>query len=81
MSEDITPNRTLDAQGLYCPEPIFKTRTEIEQIEVGQILEVLADDPAAEADMKSWTKRVGHTLLKFEKLEGNTLRFLVRREK
>lgn len=54
---DVKPDRTLDAIGLYCPEPIFRTKEEIEKVEVGQVLEILADDPAAEEDITRWAKK------------------------
>ncbi|WXG40976.1 MAG: sulfurtransferase TusA family protein [Candidatus Freyarchaeum deiterrae] len=77
---DVKPDRTLDAIGLYCPEPIFRTKEEIEKVEVGQVLEILADDPAAEEDITRWAKRTGNQVLKYEK-DGRTLRFLVKRLK
>ncbi|MHA1208054.1 MAG: sulfurtransferase TusA family protein [Candidatus Freyarchaeota archaeon] len=78
--ESITPDRTLDVIGLYCPEPIFRTKEEIENLGIGQVLEILADDPAAEEDITRWAKRTGHQLLKFEK-DGRTLRFLIKKMK
>lgn len=78
--KEIKPDRTLDAIGLYCPEPIFRTKEEIEKIEIGQVLEILADDPAAEEDITRWAKRTGNQLLKLEK-NGRTLRFLVKKLK
>ena len=78
--ERITPDRTLDVIGLYCPEPIFRTKEEIENLGIGQVLEILADDPAAEEDITRWAKRTGHQLLKFEK-DGRTLRFLIKKMK
>jgi TusA-related sulfurtransferase len=74
------PNKTLDTIGLYCPQPLFMTREEIDTIEVGEVLEVLSDDPAAEEDLKSFAKRTGHELMKIEK-SGDVLRFLLRRTK
>ncbi|UCF50777.1 MAG: sulfurtransferase TusA family protein [Thermoplasmatales archaeon] len=47
--------------------PIAMTKEGIDKIEVGQILKVEADDPAAEEDIKRWAKRTGHKILKFEK--------------
>jgi len=47
---------------------------------VGEILEVLADDTAAEQDLKAWAKRTGQKILKIEKtLEG--MRFLIQKVK
>jgi TusA-related sulfurtransferase len=71
-------SRTLDCIGLYCPEPVFRTREEISSVDVGQVLEVLADDPASESDIRSWAKHAGHELLSTERVDGG-LRFLVRR--
>ena len=80
MSEDSKPKKTLDCVGLYCPEPLFQTREQIDSIEVGDVLEVLADDPAAEEDLKRFAKRTGHELLSFENKDGN-LRFLIKKMK
>lgn len=72
----IKPDRTLDCIGLYCPEPVFRARIEIDKLAVGQILEVLADDPAAEEDIKSLVKRLGQRLLEVSR-EGDQFRFLI----
>jgi TusA-related sulfurtransferase len=66
----------VDCIGFYCPEPVFRTRIEIDKLAVGQILEVLADDPAAEEDIKSLVRRLGQRLLEVSK-EGNQFRFLI----
>jgi tRNA 2-thiouridine synthesizing protein A len=44
----------------------------------GQVLEMLSDDPASEADMKSWTARTGHELVEIGK-NGAVFRFVVRK--
>jgi len=80
MPSDMKPERTLDCTGQYCPEPVLKTRIELDKMAVGKVLEVLADDPAAEEDIKSLVKRIGHQLLELSK-EGNVLRFLIRKTK
>jgi tRNA 2-thiouridine synthesizing protein A len=45
---------------------------------VGQVLEMTSDDPASEADMKSWTSRTGQELLEIDK-HGTVFRFVVRK--
>jgi TusA-related sulfurtransferase len=80
MSKETKPDRKLDCIGLYCPEPIFRTRQELDELPVGQVLEVMADDPAAEEDITSLVKRLGHELLEFRK-EGNRLLFLIKKVK
>ena len=78
MSEEI--KITLDCIGLYCPEPLFQTRQKIDEIEVGEVLEVWADDPAAEEDLKRFCKRTGHKLESFEKTD-NGFHFIIRKMK
>jgi TusA-related sulfurtransferase len=60
--------------------PIAMTKEEIDKIQIGQILKVEADDPAAEEDIKRWAKRTGHVILKFEK-EGTMLTFYIKKIK
>ena len=80
MPSNVKPSRTLDCIGLYCPEPVFRTRLELDKMDVGEVLEMIADDPAAEEDIKSLVKRTGHELLELSK-RGNVLRFLIRKVK
>jgi tRNA 2-thiouridine synthesizing protein A len=69
---------TLDMVGYFCPEPVIRVNEEIESVAVGEVLELLADDPSSESDIRSWAKRAGHELLSVSK-EGGTFRFLIRR--
>lgn len=80
MPDEPKPNKTLDCIGLFCPQPLFQTREQIDSIDVGEILEVLSDDPAAEEDLKRFAKRTGHEIVKFDK-EGHILRFLIKKTK
>ena len=57
MSE--SNEKKLDATGLFCPEPVFRTKIEIERMQVGQIISVSADDPDAEEDISRWVTRNG----------------------
>jgi len=48
---------------------------------VGEVLEVLATDPAADPDIKAWAKRMGHEVVSAEKTPEGYLRILVKRLK
>lgn len=72
--------RTLDCIGLYCPMPVLNTKEEMDKLAIGEILEVLADDPAAEEDLKAWAKRTGQKILKIEKTDEGW-RFLIQKIK
>lgn len=78
LTKNAKADRTLDCLGLFCPEPVFKTRLELDKMEVGETLGVWVDDPAAERDIQSLTKRLGHEILEMRK-EGNKLYFLIRK--
>ena len=78
MGNQIKPDRNLDCVGLYCPEPVFRARQEIDKLDVDQILEVIADDPAAEEDIPRLVKRLGHQLLEMRK-EGDQFHFIIKK--
>ncbi|HEV8307494.1 MAG TPA: sulfurtransferase TusA family protein [Methylomirabilota bacterium] len=78
MQTEIQADRVLDCLGLFCPMPIVKTREAIKTMTAGQVLEMLSDDPASDADMKSWARRTGNELVAVTK-DGPIYRFLVRK--
>jgi TusA-related sulfurtransferase len=80
MPEVHKSNQVLDCVGTYCPVPLFRTREEIDKLKVGDVLEVLSDDPAAEEDLKRFVKRTGHKMIKLEK-EKDYLRFFIKKGK
>ncbi|MEM8536722.1 MAG: sulfurtransferase TusA family protein [Pseudomonadota bacterium] len=54
----------LDATGLLCPLPVLKARKRLQTLRSGQVLRVLADDPAAIVDMPHFCAEAGHVLVK-----------------
>lgn len=78
MSAELAVDKTVDYKGLFCPMPIVKIAGAIKEIEVGQVLEMLADDPGSKADMQAWARQTGHELLDVRE-EGGVFKFYVRR--
>ena len=74
----IKSDKILDCLGLYCPEPVFRTRQEIDKLAVGHVLELVADDPAAEEDIPRLVKNIGDELLEIRK-ENDQYHFLLRK--
>jgi tRNA 2-thiouridine synthesizing protein A len=72
------PDRRIDCLGLACPMPILKTREAVKHLSAGQVLEMTSDDPASDADVRSWSARTGHQLLAVER-DGSVFRFLIRK--
>jgi tRNA 2-thiouridine synthesizing protein A len=48
------PALTIDALGRKCPIPIIMLAERIREVPVGQLVAVLADDPAARTDVPAW---------------------------
>jgi len=70
----------LDTRGLFCPEPLFEVRNLSETLTVGQYFKVIADDPAAEEDLKRWAKRTDTKVVEFNK-DGDDLIFVFKKLK
>jgi tRNA 2-thiouridine synthesizing protein A len=71
-------SRVLDCIGMYCPVPVMRTSEEMEKLSIGETLEVLADDSAAEPDIQAWAKRRGQKILAIERT-GEGLRITIER--
>ena len=65
---------------MFCPSPVQQTNVELSKMQVGEILTVLADDPAAEDDISGWARRLGHEIVKMEK-NGNEIHFEIKKVK
>ena len=56
-------NKTLDALGLRCPEPVMLVRKTIRHMQNGEILLIIADDPATTRDIPSFCQFMDHQLI------------------
>ncbi|MEM0075150.1 MAG: sulfurtransferase TusA family protein [Nitrososphaerota archaeon] len=76
-------SKTLDTKGLLCPMPVLKTSQAIKEIQIGEVLEVLATDPGSKPDLTAWAKMTGNELLSMEELDGapKVYRFYIKRLK
>jgi NADPH-dependent 2,4-dienoyl-CoA reductase/sulfur reductase-like enzyme/peroxiredoxin family protein/rhodanese-related sulfurtransferase/TusA-related sulfurtransferase len=64
--------KRIDARALQCPGPIMKLRAEMEDIEEGQAVSILAGDPAFPSDVVAWCASTGHELLGVVPEDGAT---------
>lgn len=80
MGDVISADQILDCTGLLCPVPVIKVSKAIKQIEVGQVLKMIATDPGAPPDMEAWSRQTGHELLDSHQ-EGDKYIFHFRRTK
>ena len=78
MGSEAKADSILDTVGLLCPAPIMKTAEKLLDLEEGQILEIISDDPGIEADLPDWCRSTGHTVVGIER-RGNEFHALVRK--
>jgi TusA-related sulfurtransferase len=64
----------LDASGLKCPEPILKIASKITELKEGDILEVIADCPTFEGDVRKFCERLEKPLLYIGKNGDGTMK-------
>ncbi|MBI2159187.1 MAG: sulfurtransferase TusA family protein [Candidatus Rokubacteria bacterium] len=69
---------TLDCTGLVCPLPVIKLSKAIKVAAPGAVIELLATDPGAVADLEAFERRTGHRVLERSEASG-IFRFLVQR--
>lgn len=61
---------TLDLKGLRCPLPVLRARKAMKPLAAGDRLEVLATDPAAVEDFRSFCETTGHRLLEWKEKDA-----------
>mgnify|MGYP001335042080 CR=1 FL=1 len=71
-------DRVLDCSGMLCPMPVIKTSKAIKEMQVGQILQMIATDPGAPADMQAWARQTGNELLDSHEEAGKFIFYLKR---
>ena len=54
MSQEF--DKLFDARGLNCPMPLVNARKEAGNLEIGQVLKVMASDRGSIADFQGWAK-------------------------
>jgi len=59
--------KILDCSGMQCPGPIMKVNETLKEMEDGEVLKVSATDMGFAADVDSWCRRTGNTLVKTER--------------
>jgi tRNA 2-thiouridine synthesizing protein A len=75
---EIKIDQVLDTKGLLCPMPVVKAKLAIEEMATGQVLRVLATDPASPGDFAAWCQETGNNLLESSK-DGEVFVFVIRK--
>lgn len=71
---------TLNVKGVKCPIPIIRLAQQVKLMDIGQTLEVTADDPIFEPDVKAWGRKSGHSVESITK-SGNDVIVIIKKTK
>ena len=69
----------LDATGLLCPLPVLKLRKHLKSMDIGTLITVLADDPAAAIDIPHFCNETGHKLVSTSNSENGVKKYTVKK--
>jgi len=64
------PDREVDARGLNCPLPILRTKKALNDMASGQIVRILATDPASVRDFQAFARQTGNELVEHGEQDG-----------
>lgn len=73
------PGLVLDCRGMRCPLPVIELGRRIGDVPVGALVTVLADDPAAAADIPAWCRMRSHEYVGTGDPVGGAAAYRVRR--
>jgi len=63
-------HKVVDSRGSFCPGPITDLFRAYRSSEIGDVIELLATDPAAKADVTAWAQRSGNELMGITEEQG-----------
>ncbi len=69
-------DRQIDTRGTKCPMPVLKTKRALATMQPGEVLCVLATDPASVKDLAQFATQTGHKVLAQEENAGEYIHYL-----
>jgi len=68
----VAQHKVIDSRGSFCPGPITDLFKAYRSSQIGDVIELLATDPAAKSDVTAWTQRSGNELVDIKDEQGYT---------
>ncbi|MBE9399669.1 sulfurtransferase TusA [Pontibacterium sp. N1Y112] len=75
---DFKVDHEMDAQGLYCPEPVMLLHNKVRDMVDGQIVHVIATDPSTQRDIPKFCSFLGHDLVE-QQVNGDIFEYYIRK--
>jgi TusA-related sulfurtransferase len=75
----ISPNAKLDLTGLTCPSPLLGAKRVVDDLQPGEVLELVSDCPGTRDDLFIWARHTGNEIVKVELRGGERRAFFIRK--
>ncbi len=79
--DDLKVDKKINIKGLVCPYTFVKSKLAVEDIEIGQVLEILLDNEEASRNIPKSMEDHGHKVLNVEKINATDWIIQVRKDK
>jgi tRNA 2-thiouridine synthesizing protein A len=77
-NQELPIKQELNTLGLRCPEPIMLIRKAMRELNSGDMLYVIADDPASVRDIPGFCRYMDHELLQ-QQIDHKPFTYLIRK--
>jgi TusA-related sulfurtransferase len=78
--EETKIDKKLNIKGVVCPYTLVKSKLAVEDMKVGEVLEILLDYPEAATSIPKAMLNYGHTVLNVEKINSTDWIIRIRKE-
>jgi len=75
----VKPLVTLDLCGLNCPAPLLGAKHVIDDLQPGQVMQLISDCPGTPDDLFSWSRHTGNEVIATDRLGGLRVAYTIRR--
>jgi TusA-related sulfurtransferase len=73
------PLVTLDLCGLNCPAPLLGAKHVVDDLQPGQVMQLISDCPGTPDDLFAWSRHTGNEVIATDRLGGRRVAYTIRR--
>ena len=73
------PLVTLDLCGLNCPAPLLGAKHVIDDLQPGQVMQLISDCPGTPDDLFAWSRHTGNEVISTDRLGGRRVAYTIKR--
>jgi len=73
------PLVTLDLCGLNCPAPLLGAKHVIDELQPGQVMQLISDCPGTPDDLFAWSRHTGNEVIGTDRLGGRRVAYTIKR--